>query len=373
MHAFLGFPRNRRGLLIADAASPRATAGNWVHTGVSPSLQKGESVPGPTGEAWFHIRQNKHNRWLLDERQIYQYHLGGALHPHIRWWEAMEVPRRSLSVIQFGEPTLTTLVCEDLAQNDGVSEVVRSVGPTVVMTPLLDGPQLPSRWAARYASVFADHPGSAVLTVTSHGMAQRSRPNGREASPIVALWKDPVRGAREIPLEPGAQAVLLTACAARTIRRTRDGRLPIENGIDFVDVGVHQVRAAGAGSGSSSSQVQTRPPPPLGIEEVTILTSWAEALAEALVSAPECLEAVLADARTGAPWRAALGIAEASAQLDEAIETMRRTARAAATTDAVPTADALMARSETFPPVNADPRGCLAECCGRRSRHASRI
>jgi hypothetical protein len=332
-------------------------AGNWVHTGVSPSLQKGESVPGPTGETWFHIRQNKHNRWLLDERQIHQYHLGGALHPHIRWWEAMDVPRRSLNVMQFGEPTLITLVCEDLAQNDGVAEVVRSVGPTVVMTPLLDGPQLPSRWAARYASVFADHPGSAVLTVTSHGMAQRSRPRGREASPIVALWKDPVRGAREIPLEPGAQAVLLTACAARTIRRTRDGRLPVDNGIDFFDVGVHQVRAASAGSGSTSSQFQARPPQPLGVEEVTILTSWAEALAEALVSAPDCLEAVLADARTGAPWRAALGIAEPSAQLNEAIETMSHAVRAAAVTDPVPTAEALMVALRDVPPGERGPHG----------------
>jgi hypothetical protein len=29
------------------------------------------------GERWFHIRQNKHHRWSLDEGQILQYHLGG--------------------------------------------------------------------------------------------------------------------------------------------------------------------------------------------------------------------------------------------------------------------------------------------------------
>jgi hypothetical protein len=32
-----------------------------------------------TGEHWVRIRQNKHHRWSLDEEQINQYHLGGAL------------------------------------------------------------------------------------------------------------------------------------------------------------------------------------------------------------------------------------------------------------------------------------------------------
>ena len=123
---------------------------------------------------WFHIRQNKHHRWSLDENQIYQYHLGGVLHPHIQWWEAMEVPRRAVQFVEVAELTLVCLVCEDLAQNDDVAELMRSVGPTVVIAALLDGPQLTSRWAARYASVLADDPGSAVLTLTSFGMVQRS-------------------------------------------------------------------------------------------------------------------------------------------------------------------------------------------------------
>ena len=57
--------------------------------------------------------------------------------------------------------TIVSLVCEDLAQNDDVAEVIRSVGPTIVSTHLLDRPQLTSRWSARYASVLADDPGSA--------------------------------------------------------------------------------------------------------------------------------------------------------------------------------------------------------------------
>jgi hypothetical protein len=36
-----------------------------------------------------HFRQTKHHRWALDHAQVDQYHLGGALHPRIRWWETM--------------------------------------------------------------------------------------------------------------------------------------------------------------------------------------------------------------------------------------------------------------------------------------------
>ena len=71
------------------------------------------------------------------------------------------------------DSTQASLVCEDLAQNDDVAQLIRSVGPTVVICVLLDGPQLTSRWAARYASVLADDPGSAVLTLSlpRHGGA----------------------------------------------------------------------------------------------------------------------------------------------------------------------------------------------------------
>jgi hypothetical protein len=65
---------------------------NWVHIGVNPTFEKG-TAPGDNGRPeWFHIRQDKHHRWSLDDSQIYQYHLGGILHPNIRWWGAMDVP-----------------------------------------------------------------------------------------------------------------------------------------------------------------------------------------------------------------------------------------------------------------------------------------
>ncbi|HEX8801148.1 MAG TPA: hypothetical protein VF772_21170 [Terriglobales bacterium] len=241
------------GMLVAGvrqrSAQPGQFPGNWVHLGVSPRFEKGASVPSATREQWFHVRQNKHTRWLLDEKQIYQYHLGGALHPQIRWWEATNVPRRDVQFVELGDGiTLVVLVCEDLAEIDHVAEVVRSVGPTVVYTPVLDGPQLSTRWAARYASVLADDPGSAVITLTSYGMAQRSRPHGRDRSPVVGLSNDPLRGLREIPLESGAQGVLLIVSGGRATRHSTDGRHPVDNVTEYFDVAVHQVRAAPAKS-----------------------------------------------------------------------------------------------------------------------------
>jgi len=316
---------------------------NWIHHGVNPMLIKGESpAPAGSGGPWFHLRQNKHHRWSLDERQIYQYHLGGVLHPHIRWWEAMEVPRRAVQFIEVAELTLITLVCEDLAENDDIAKLMRSVGPTVVFCVLLDGPQLSSRWAARYASGLADDPGSAVLTLTSYGMVQRSRPLGRDASPIIAMWKDPASGIREIPLEAGAHGVLLTVCMDRTTRRSADGRWPVDNGTHAFDVGVQQVRASSTSSRPPISHSPTTTEEMLDVDDLAVLTAWAEGVAEVLAYAPNRAARLLEDARSGAPWRTTLGLPEPSPRLSAAIDSLRREVQAV-TPEPGPTAfDALL-------------------------------
>jgi hypothetical protein len=319
---------------------------NWVHTGVNPRLGKGGGPSDGTGQQWFHIRQNKHHRWSLDENQIYQYHLGGALHPDVLWWEAMEVPRRSVQFLTLGEEiTVASLVCEDLAENDQVAEVIRAVGPTGVITVLLDGPQLTSRWAARYASVLADDPGSAILTLTSFGMVQRSRPGRLDASTVVALWKDPERGLREIPLESGAQAVLLTACGSRATRRTADGRWPVDTGTHLFDVAVHQVRASDAGSSTLPARTRASLPRVLEVEDLTALTGWAEAVAQILAQAPERIPALLADARPGAAWRSGLDIADPSPRLDKAIASVSAVIDGATSAGGPPSFDAVLAAS----------------------------
>jgi hypothetical protein len=371
------------GMLITgvrqQSPKPGQLPGNWVHIGFDPSLEKGRRLPVSETEEWFHIRQSKHHRWSLDERQINQYHLGGALHPHVRWWEGTDIPRRTIRLVELGdELTLVSLVCEDLAENDNVAEILRAVGPTVVVTPLLDGPQLSSRWAARYASVLADDPGSAVLTLTSFGMVQRSRPHGRDCAPVVALWKDSVRGMREIPLDAGAQGILLTVCGGISKRRTPDGRRPVNNTTEQFDVAVHQVRATGVGRGQSMAQFETPARRVLETHEVSVLTGWAQAFAEALAQAPECVEGLLADANAGAPWRATLRVAEPSQPLVDALLCLSEVIRAAAPPDGPPTTDALLSACREDQPdrprlerlVRRVARSTIEQLCMRQAAQA---
>jgi hypothetical protein len=322
---------------------PGRFPGNWMHIGMNPRLQKGAAPPDGEVEPWFRIRQNKHHRWSLDQGQIDQYHLGGILHPHIRWWEAMEVPRRAIQFLEVAELTLATLVCEDLSQNGDIAELIRSVGPTALITVLLDGPQLNSRWAARYASVLADDPGSAVLTLSSFGMVQRSRPHDRDASRVIALWKDPTKGVREIPLEPGAQGVVLTICTDRGTRRSADGRWPVDNGISLFDAAVHQIQASSTGSRPRQPRSATPTAHVLETEEVTILTGWAEAVSEAAAHGPERIDALLAEGRAGAAWRAAMRLPEPSPPLAAALESLSRLVGATAVPPGKSQFDAMLA------------------------------
>jgi len=310
------------------STDPSRQPSNWMHVGVNPKFQKGVPPSSDGGGGWFHVRQNKHHRWSLDENQIDQYHLGSVLHPHIRWWEAMEIPRRSLQFIEVAELTIVSLVCEDLAESDNVADLMRAVGPTVVLAGLLDGPQLTSRWAARYASVLADDPGSAVLTVAPIGMVVRSRPHDHGSSRIVALWKDPDTGVREIALEPGAHGIVLSVFMDRASRRSADGRWPVDNGTSCSAAAVYQVRAADSGSGFPLTRSAPPAPQLLEGEELTILTAWAEGISEALAYAPEALDDILSEARSDASWRGDLGLPEPSAQLSSAIESLIRLAAA---------------------------------------------
>ncbi len=227
--------RHGVGLLVAGVREPAdidRQPGNWVTIGVR------------LGGRWWHYRQNKHHRWSLEETQVRQYHLGGALHPSLRWWESMEVPRRAVQFVEIGGGiTIVAVICEDLARLDAVADLLRTVGPTLVLTVLLDGPQLASRWTARYASVLADDPGSAVLTLTAFGMVERSLPAGFAPSRVVALWKDPTGGIREVSLEPGAQGVLLSMSVDRATRHTADSRWPADDTTQLRDAGVRQIRA----------------------------------------------------------------------------------------------------------------------------------
>jgi hypothetical protein len=171
--------------------------------------------------------QHKHHRWLLDGPQINQYGLSRSLKTDRKWWECIDISRRRLAFVSM-EPwlTLSVLICEDLARQDPVADLIRSVGPNLVVALLADGPQLAARWSARYATVLADDPGSSVLTLTNVGMVDLCRGPRRmlEARPV-ALWKDALSGGPyELNLPADADALLLCLGAEYREEWTADGR-----------------------------------------------------------------------------------------------------------------------------------------------------
>ncbi|HEV2646270.1 MAG TPA: hypothetical protein VGU46_07905 [Acidobacteriaceae bacterium] len=157
------------------------------------------------------ISQTKHHRWKLEESQITNY--GLSLPKRLQLWEHIPIGDRSLTFICLRDwLALCVLICEDLARPDPVGDVIRAVGPNLVITLLLDGPQLEGRWSGRYATALADDPGCSVLTLTSAGMTALSNPPGgklpRKNHGKVALWKDRRGKAHVIDIGKGDAALL---------------------------------------------------------------------------------------------------------------------------------------------------------------------
>jgi hypothetical protein len=217
--------------------------------GLTPLVNKTE---GTSKGEWFkflRIRQSKHHRWCLDRSQVIQYGLGGVLPASKNCWELSSVERRDLNFITLGSwLTLGVLICEDLARQDPVAEILRSVGPNLVIALLMDGPQLRNRWPSRYASVLADDPGSSVLTLTSLGMSARSRPaqtTDKDRSRVIALWRDVRYGEQEIELPPEHNACVLSLVCESLQEFTADGRGDQYKAHFPVFAGYHSFRAEG--------------------------------------------------------------------------------------------------------------------------------
>jgi hypothetical protein len=136
--------------------------------------------------------QSKHHRWKLDGSQIGQYGLGSLLSPERSWWEHINVDNRKLNFVSLLPwLVLSVVICEDLARPDPVGDLLRAVGPNLVIALLMDGPQIKERWSARYATTLAEDPGCSVLSLTSAGMSKLSRPSsGTNRSRVIGLWKD---------------------------------------------------------------------------------------------------------------------------------------------------------------------------------------
>jgi hypothetical protein len=187
-------------------------------------------------------QQSKHHRWKLDRSQIGRYHLGHALDPQYARWESIRLDDRRITLFEVRRgASLAVLICEDLARIDPVQPIVRAIGPNLVVALLMDGPQLERRWPGRYATVLADDPGSAVLTLTSLGMVLRSTAPADVANRSVALWKDGTGDARALQLRSGAHALLLTLSPEAAEERTLDRRSDEKTTVQFSLSGVRDV------------------------------------------------------------------------------------------------------------------------------------
>ncbi len=188
--------------------------------------------------------QRKHHRWQLDGSQILSYQLGSSLDPNRRWWEYISLNKREVMIQQLNSwLSFMPLVCEDLARPDPVGEIVRSVGPDLVIALLMDGPQLQTRWTARNAITLADDPGCSVLTLTSLGMIALSNTLQPKPRVVPALYKDPLSGVQEIEFPANTEAAVLTLTPRSRPEWTADGRLdsmsnqcPTLSGIRFLKI-----------------------------------------------------------------------------------------------------------------------------------------
>jgi hypothetical protein len=175
--------------------------------------------------------QSKHHRWCLSRTQILSYGLGNRLSATGKLWENITLPDRELYFLSIGSwMTWCALICEDLARQEPAAEVVRAVGPNLVIALLMDGPQLIKRWPARYATGLAEDPGSSVLTFTNLGLTKRSRAltdlNAENFQPnrTIALWRDACSEPQEILIGPSDTACILSLACHSQEEFTADGR-----------------------------------------------------------------------------------------------------------------------------------------------------
>lgn len=190
----------------------------------------------------FELVQHKHHRWQIESSQIKNYGLGGTLCSKKYWWENIKIEPRALNFLALRpDLVLCPLICEDLARQDPVAELVRSVGPNLVIALLMDGPQVPERWSARYASVLADDPGSSVLTISSLGMVQLSRPQNCRPKRVFASWKDATGSFVPLELASNEIGLVLNLQFSQKTEWSVDGRHDGEAASSPVLCGIHPI------------------------------------------------------------------------------------------------------------------------------------
>lgn len=196
------------------------------------------------------VFHEKHHRWRITGPQIDTYDLSTSLDASRVWWEDHRVINRRLPVIVMPNRwTLSTLICEDLARNEPARRFIEAIGPNLVIALLMDGPQIPQRWPARYATVLADDPGSSVLSVSSFGLVNRAnlriermRDETKKPSRSFALWRDDRGWTTTVDLDEGSHAVVLSLTEFPVDDYALDGRRNNHGSTSLRLSGVRQVR-----------------------------------------------------------------------------------------------------------------------------------
>lgn len=216
-------------IFISGVSDEADRPGNFVAV-TTFRKQDGTSTGTPFSQS---VIREKHHRWKLEKQQIEMYGLESALNSRFSWWEDIDLISRRIDFTTFRRRSvLAAMICEDLARVDPCQELLRSVGPNLIVALLMDAAQIPERWSARYATVLAEDPGSSVLTVTSRALIARqqavSKLKGEEIpeNNSIALWRDD-HHRRLMPLQcpPEAQAVWLKLWSSPVNDTTLDGRI----------------------------------------------------------------------------------------------------------------------------------------------------
>ena len=209
----------------SQGALPQNRASTYLFPKVDPD------APAQTGSMVM-SSQSKHHRWSLDPMQVQRYALNFPERSKAsvplradQWWEGIDISDRDLPFYAIRQGvSMAVLICEDLARTDPAMTAIRAVGPNLVVALLMDGPQLATRWPARYATVLADDPGSSVLTLTCAALVDRA--NWHESRPVrsIALWRDSGGNMKELNLPAGHHGMCLTLTANSITQHTIDSR-----------------------------------------------------------------------------------------------------------------------------------------------------
>lgn len=208
------------------------------HPGEGNFLWIRKFIAGPDGkhgarDGYLDISQSKHHRWRLEAAQIRDYDLGPSVANQVslsetdHYWENFSGRPREVNFLAFRESSVMCgIICEDLARSEPCHELIRSVGPNIMIALLMDGPQISQRWGARYASLFAEDHGAAVMTVTSRALVSRSQEkrDGDRNYSVVNFRSPAMDKDKSYPCEHPNSGVFLRLTPVESRRLLIDGR-----------------------------------------------------------------------------------------------------------------------------------------------------